>query len=100
MNFLFNFHKDTFNNKSKNQEETKYSYILMIILIFIGVLLLFSFYIIDKSTIVKHYKDLASSDNSGFRFLVFMGILKYGLLIAGLTFIVTTVVLFIRKLIK
>jgi hypothetical protein len=66
----------------------------------IGVLFLFGFFYIDNSETVNHYLDLASKDPSGFRFLLFMGIIKFGALVIGITLFAATSIYFVVRKIK
>ena len=85
-------------NKEKDmRNETLNRNILMFISFVFGVLLTYGYFVIDTSEDINYYQDLAASDTSGFRFIIFLGILKYGILLLGLTFIVTTLTIFIRQ---
>jgi hypothetical protein len=68
------------------------------ILFILGLALLYAFYRIDESKTVAHYFDTASGDPSGFRFMAFLGILKYGILLTGIALaIMTPIMLFKNK---
>jgi uncharacterized membrane protein SpoIIM required for sporulation len=86
-------------NKKKPKDSLK-SYIMMSLLFVFGILLLYCYFLINNSSDIKYYYELASKDPSGFRFLIFLGIMKIGILITGLIFIITTTTLFIIKLVK
>jgi hypothetical protein len=86
--------------KSEKQYKSLYRYILNLILLVIGVLLLYGYHLFNISSDIKQYQDLASSDPSGFRFIVFLGIIKYVILIVGLTIIISTIILLIREIIN
>ena len=62
------------------QHETLYRNIGMVVFCVLGVLLIYGYYVVDSSENVNHYFSIAAGDASGFRFIVFLGIVKYGIL--------------------
>jgi len=85
-------------NKEKDrQNEALNRNIRIFILFVLGILLIYGYFVIDNSEDINHYQDLASSDTSGFRFIIFLGILKYGILLLGLICTITSLTMGIRQ---
>jgi hypothetical protein len=85
------------NQEKKSQNETLNRNILMLILFLLGILLIYGYVIINNSEDINHHQKLASSNTAGFRFIIFIGIFKYGILLMGITFTITTLTMFIGQ---
>ncbi|NEN25599.1 hypothetical protein G3O08_19075 [Cryomorpha ignava] len=84
------------NNQDKNHE-TLYRNFGMVIFCVLGVLSIYGYFLIDTSETVSHYSNTAAGDASGFRFIIFLGIVKYGILLLGLSLIFTVLGMFIKQ---
>lgn len=67
-------------------------------LFLLGILSISGYFIIDNSDSINHYFKIAATNTSGFRFIILFGILKYGALLLGLSFIFIGLIQFIKNL--
>jgi hypothetical protein len=82
----------------ENMQETKKERLTttfgFIVLFSFGLILLYGFYRLDNSEAVAHYLDVGSGN---FRFIGFIGILKYGTLILGAALTIMAPIFLIKK---
>lgn len=85
-------------NIRKKRKGIRVNNIFRIVLFLYGLLLLAGFYWLHNSEQVAHYFNIAADDLSGFRFIVFLGLLKYCILIAGIMLTTLTPIIMVKEM--
>lgn len=90
------------NNRGKNEsrKESFMSNLGTVTLLIFGIFMICGFFIIDTSQEINHYYNLAADNPSGFRFIVFFEIFKYGILVVGLLLVIITFVKLVKQIIN
>lgn len=81
----------------ENRKDQLTNIIGHVILFILGLVFLYGFYLLDNSETVAHHVDTASGNPSGLRFLTFLGILKYAILLVGIVLTIMTPIFLIKK---
>lgn len=71
---------------------------MIFLLVLLGILSIYGYYTLGNYEVANDYFKIAATDTSGFRFIIFFGIIKYGALLLGFSFITKGLILFIKNL--
>jgi hypothetical protein len=85
----------TTGDRENSRKEQMTNVIGLIILLTLGLIFLYVFYRLDNSETVANYLDVGSGN---LRFIAFIGILKYGILIVGTALTIMTPIFLIKKM--